>query len=581
MFENWNFSEFIRMMTLMQRQLWSYLVTLFMIAGIYSAHMILLAFINERLLNGAISGDQELLTSAILLTCIVLVLACITSPIVMYLFDLAVHRALTHLKLRLFKKIQKLPVSYLEKGHSGDLISTITNDVNNVEEAYRYHLYLLVEAFLYGIGSTIAMFVLDWRLSMLMVMLGIISAYVTTKYAGPLREIGDKVQASMSDMTIHWVDMVGGFRLLKVFKISSFVLERFGHKNEAIIAHNIEKSRLDSQLKGINYLLSIFSLIGIFVVGSFMAASGEIDFGTVMGIVTLQNGVAFLFLNFGNFFANLQGSLAGSKRIYDILDAESEPERYDIPGIDEGDVTIALRDLSFSYDGREKALQELTFEVRPGQIAALVGPSGSGKSTIIKLLLGFYEPTSGNLSINGRPLSSYTLEELRDLIAYVPQEHFLFEGTIEENIAHGRPGANHGDILRAAKLANAHEFILEMTEGYATLVGERGIRLSGGQRQRIAIARAILRDAPILLLDEATSALDSVSEQLVQDALQTLMKGRTTIAIAHRLQTIEHADVIFVVEKGKIVEKGTHQELLKKKGVYNRLHKIQFVESLT
>ncbi|OPH56178.1 hypothetical protein BC351_28835 [Paenibacillus ferrarius] len=581
MFKNWNFPEFFRMMSLMQRQLWNYLITLFLIAGIYSAHMILLAFINERLLNGAISGDKELLTSAIVLTCVVLALACITSPLAMYLFDLAVHRALTHLKLRLFKKIQELPVSYLEKRHSGDLISTITNDVNSVEQAYRYYLYLLVEAFIYGTGSTIAMFVLDWRLSMLMVVLGIASAYVTTKYAGPLREIGDKVQATMSDMTVQWVDMVGGFRLLKVFKISGFVLERFGQKNEAIVAHNIEKIRLDSQLKGINYLLSIFSLIGVFVVGSFMAASGQIDFGTVMGIVTLQNGVAFLFLNFGNFFTNLQGSLAGSKRIYDILDAESEPERYNIPGTGDGDEAIALRGLDFSYDGRKKALQGLTFDIHPDQMAALVGPSGSGKSTVIKLLLGFYEPTGGNLSINGRPLSAYKLEELRDQIAYVPQEAFLFEGTIEENIAQGRLGATHDDVVRVAKLANAHEFISDMSEGYATRVGERGIRLSGGQRQRIAIARAFLRDAPILLLDEATSALDSASEQLIQEALQTLMKGRTTVAIAHRLKTIEHADVIFVVENGKIVEKGTHQELLKQEGVYNRLHNMQFAESLT
>ncbi|WP_195724520.1 ABC transporter ATP-binding protein [Paenibacillus monticola] len=581
MFKKWNFPEFFRMMSLMQRQLWNYLITLCLIAGIYSAHMILLAFINERLLNGAISGDQELLTSAIVLTCVVLVLACITSPIAMYLFDLAVHRALTHLKLRLFKKIQDLPVSYLEKRHSGDLISAITNDVNSVEQAYRYHLYLLVEAIFYGTGSTIAMFVLDWRLSMLMVVLGMASAYFTTKYAGPLREIGDKVQTAMSDMTVHWVDMVGGFRLLKVFKISGFVLERFGQKNEAIVAHNIERIRLDSQLKGINYLLSIFSLIGVFVVGSFMVASGEIDFGTVMGIVTLQNGVAFLFLNFGNFFTNLQGSLAGSKRIYDILNAESEPDHYNTSGSSKGDEAISLRGLDFSYDGREKVLQGLSFDIRPGQVAALVGPSGSGKSTVIKLLLGFYEPTGGNLSINGRPLSAYTLEELRDQIAYVPQEAFLFEGTIEENIAHGRPDATHDDVVRAVKLANAHEFISDMSQGYATRVGERGIRLSGGQRQRIAIARAILRDAPILLLDEATSALDTASEQLVLEALQTLMKGRTTVAIAHRLKTIEHADVIFVLEKGKIVEKGTHHELLKQEGVYSRLHNIQFAESLT
>jgi ABC-type multidrug transport system fused ATPase/permease subunit len=237
---------------------------------------------------------------------------------------------------------------------------------------------------------------------------------------------------------------------------------------------------------------------------------------------------------------------------------------------------IACEGLTFQYGDGSRALEGVSLRVEKGCSAALVGPSGSGKSTIIKLLMGFYPPGEGRIVVDGKALGSYRLEDLRRIISYVPQDPYLFSGTIAENIGFGRPGASRDDIMEAAKSANAHDFITALPMGYDTEVGEKGTSLSGGQRQRIAIARALLKDAPILLLDEATSALDSESERLVQDALDVLMKGRTTIAVAHRLSTIQNAGVIYVIDEGRVVETGKHEDLVKLGGVYSRLYNLQF-----
>jgi len=247
-------------------------------------------------------------------------------------------------------------------------------------------------------------------------------------------------------------------------------------------------------------------------------------------------------------------------------------------------VMFQMTDISFNYDQSGKSdeeanlgniLEKVNLTVKKGQFVALVGSSGSGKSTLIKILMGLYSVDEGSLIVNGRSLSHYPLEELRNLTAYVPQDAYLFDGSILENISYGKPDASKDEVISAAKLAHAHDFIVEQQEGYDSLVGERGAKLSGGQRQRIAIARALLKDAPILLLDEATSALDSESEAIVQQALETLMQGRTTIAIAHRLSTIQHADEIYVLKNGRVVEQGTHDSLLKQAGVYRELHVLQ------
>jgi ATP-binding cassette, subfamily B, bacterial len=300
------------------------------------------------------------------------------------------------------------------------------------------------------------------------------------------------------------------------------------------------------------------------------------DFGTMLAVINLLNGVVFMFTSLGNFIAQIQGSLGGANRVFELLDEPVEPERYVLKKTEDTAAMVELQDIGFSYNGTDRVLDGVSLSIGKGQMAALVGPSGGGKSTVLKMLLGYYPPQEGNIVVNAKSIGQYSLTELRDMMAYVPQDAYLFDGTVEENIWYGRPKATREEVIAAAEAANAHGFITELPEGYATKVGERGTRLSGGQKQRIAIARALLKNAPILLLDEATSALDSESEQLVQDALNRLMQGRTTIAVAHRLSTIRHADVIYVIEGGEVVEKGNHTELAEGEGLYNRLYELQF-----
>jgi ATP-binding cassette subfamily B protein len=337
--------------------------------------------------------------------------------------------------------------------------------------------------------------------------------------------------------------------------------------------------------------------LGLLGLGLYFYARGELPLGSAWAIVALRGNADFLFAEVGRFVTGVQQSLAAAARVFELLDRQIEPACY-APGAiaactSSSSPKLAFQRVSFRYpeatedtdtegDTRKErsttALQDITLDVSSGQTVALVGPSGSGKSTLVKLLLGFYQEQEGEVLIDGQPARGISLQQLRERMAYVPQEAYLFDGSVEENIRMGQPTASFEDVQAVAIAANAHAFILDQPEGYQTQVGERGAKLSGGQRQRIAIARALLKDAPILLLDEATSALDSESEQLVQDALDTLMRGRTTLAIAHRLSTIEHADVIYVMDQGHIVERGSHRELVAQDGLYTRLHSLQFAK---
>jgi ABC-type multidrug transport system fused ATPase/permease subunit len=368
--------------------------------------------------------------------------------------------------------------------------------------------------------------------------------------------------------TRYFVDIIAGIRVIRMFNIGNTILQKYRNENNIVAEKSLERVHENSQMEGANFLLSAFNLVGVLGIGVFMISSGSTDLGTVVAIIALQSGVAFMFTQVGSFFAQLQSSLAGTKRVFELLDEPIESKRYNVEGVPDSRDMVSLKNINLGYDASGRILNGLDITVKRGQVAALVGASGSGKSTIIKLLMGFYQPESGYISIEGKAMGSYTLEDLRSKIAYVPQDAPVFDGAIEENIRYGKLSATKEEVRAAAKAANAHDFIKEFADGYDTKVGERGTRLSGGQRQRIAIARALLKDAPLLLLDEATSALDSESEQLVQGALNVLMKGRTTIIVAHRLSTIEHADVIYVIDAGKVVECGNHSELLEKKGKY-------------
>jgi ABC-type multidrug transport system fused ATPase/permease subunit len=419
------------------------------------------------------------------------------------------------------------------------------------------------------------MFILDWRISTVLILMNSLSLYINTRFSKPIRTASADIQKNTGVMTENLINLLAGIKIIKLFHVGDIITQRYITSNDENAELSIKRTHLSSMLNGTNYLLSIFNNLGIIVIGSFMVNSNLTTFGTLFAIMNLQRDLNRAFLQVGAYIPQIHDSLASGQRVFEYLDQTVEPEHYTMPPSN-NEAFIQMKEVDFNYENEKRVLQDLNISIEEGQTVALVGPSGGGKSTVIKLLLGFYAPLSGTISVCGKTLGQTTLKDLRDRIAYVPQDAYIFDGTIEENIKYGNENATTEQVIAAAKAANADDFIVQQSDGYHTKVGERGTKLSGGQKQRIAIARAILKDAPILLLDEATSALDSESELLVRQAIDRLMENRTTVVVAHRLSTIQNADAIYFIENGNAVEKGTHQQLLSKGGKYKVLYETQF-----
>ncbi len=497
-----------------------------------------------------------------------------------YLWGATTMRAVAELRQSIFSRLQRLPLGYLEQRHSGDLISVLTNDVTTAEQAFQQDMLNLVNYTLQAVSAVVFMMALDWKLALVVIASGMLPLIINSLFAGPLRKAGEAVQERLGGMSERLADLLAGYQVVRTFNLNEWILARFKRSNRELLDAGMRRVGLESTLEAANAFAGAAIMIP-FAVGAAMVINGQTTFGVLMALIQLNNPIQNFVFSLGGSITRIQASLAAADRILDVLDAPAEPERYGGEGsaparLPSGGELLEFKDVCFGYDGGKDVLQGLSFTVREGQTAAFVGPSGGGKSTIFKLLLGCYPVREGAAFASGRPLNDYLLSELRDQFAYIPQDAYLYSGTIMENIRYGRPGASDEEVIAAAKAAYAHEFISEFPNGYETVVGERGARLSGGQRQRIAIARALLKDAPVLLLDEATSALDSESEEVVQRALGELMRGRTVLIIAHRLSTVENADVIYAIEGGKVVEAGTQAELLEQKGLFYRLHELAF-----
>lgn len=502
----------------------------------------------------------------------------ILTPLFQYLFGKTVKSIMIDFRLFVYQHLERLPVSYFENTHSGDSISRVNSDLGGVETALTENLRLILSLVMTGVYSAIVMFYLDWRFSLALIVMGIFSIYLNARFAKPLRAISTAIQESTAKQMERLMDSIAGTHVSRIFQASEVMINKYKETNEWLAKLSISRSKRNATLNSTNFLLMWINNGGVFIFGSLMIIEGLVTVGTLFSLILLLDHVTNVFRHLGSFWANLQSSLAGATRVFELLDTDLEPERLTSIDDNHDDVRagmIDFREASFSYVDGESTLNGVSFNVKRGDLVALVGPSGGGKSTIVKLILGFYQLREGEIAVDGKRIDHYSLDELRDQIAYVSQDGYLFEGTIEENIRYGQTNATFEEIVEAATAAYAHDFIMEQVDGYKTLVGERGARLSGGQRQRITIARALLKNAPILLLDEATSALDSESEQAVQQGLERLMIGKTTMAIAHRLSTIKQADMILVIDKGSIVEQGTHEELLQIGGVYSRLHVMQ------
>jgi len=591
-------STLVRVMRLLGVRFWPFTLALIIDTAVVAVcYNVAVPFLMRDAIDAAIDAERALLVRALILAAAISLGSIPPIAVTDRIRFVCIERTLSDLRVRLFHHVTALPQREFEAGHSGDLISRATNDLDQIKGIYYSQFWVLVMMPISGIVATVSIFVLDWRLGWVALLLSLARLGTNAAFAKPIRKASALVQSRAGTHTERLLDLLQSIPVVKMFRLERTVHGAYGDANAALTKAVLAKEDLDTVLDTVHVLLYWVGTLGPLGLGLYFYARGELSLGSVSAVVALGQLAGYMFGWIGQLITGIQQSLAAADRVFELLDRATEPDCYAPGAVATAPPTsskLAFHQVSFCYpesatdgdtekDGAEvratTALQKVTLNVPAGQTVALVGPSGSGKSTLIKLLLGLYPEQAGEILIDDRPARAIPLQQLRAMMAYVPQDAYLFDGTIEENIRMGRPAASFEEVQAAAMAANAHAFIEEQPEGYQTRTGEHGAKLSGGQRQRIAIARALLKDAPILLLDEATSALDSESEQLVQDALSTLMRGRTTLAVAHRLSTIQHANTIYVMDQGRIVERGSHHELLSQSGLYARLHNLQFVKT--
>ena len=486
-------------------------------------------------------------------------------------------RVIIDVREAVYRHLQRLSLSYFDRRKTGTVMSNLTNDVTAIQTAIVDNLVTAVTEAVTLVGSLLSMLYLDWKLTLLTLVIVPVVLGITRVFGKRLRVAGHDVQGRIADITSLLQETISGIRVIRSFAREDFEISRFRDENKRNFTAVMRATKLTSMLTPIVEFSAALAITVIIWYGGYSVVTGEITAGALIAFLIYAINLSNPVKRLSQVYGNIQKSLAAADRIFDILDTKSDVEEspHAIP-LEEirGDVEFA--NVGFSYDGEKRALDNFTLAVPAGRTIALVGPSGAGKTTVANLLPRFYDVDTGAIRIDGTDIRDVTFDSLRTQIGMVPQDTTLFNASIRDNILYGRLDADEASVYEAAKAANALEFIDALPQGFDTIVGDRGSALSGGQRQRIAIARAILKDPKILILDEATSALDTKSEQSVQEALDRLMKGRTAFVIAHRLSTIKRADMIAVMQEGRLAELGTHDELMAAGGLYHHLHSVQF-----
>ena len=492
-----------------------------------------------------------------------------------YLSYHVANKVIIDLRQKLYRHLEHLSLDFYGKWHSGEIISRMMNDIATLQTTILTSFTAIVPQTILLIGLLGYIFWLNWRLSLLTFIALPLIVYVIRMFATELRHISERVQQKTADITSHVQETVSQIKSVQSFTMEEAEAAKFKKENDHAFTITMKAVQILSTQTPVIAFLQAIAVVAIVWYGGMEIINGTltlpqlISFATALGIMTDPGSTL------SKSFTIFQQGMASAKRIFELLDAPvsifDKPGAKPLPKIAG---QVELRNVSFAYE-TDPVLENINLSVKPGEMIALVGRTGSGKSTLVNLLPRFWDPRSGQVLIDGVDLRDVTVESLRRQIAVVPQEIALFRGTIRENLAYGRPDASEEQIIAAAKAANAYNFIAELPQGFDTEVGERGAKLSGGEKQRIAIARAILRDPRILILDEATSSLDVETESLLREALEKLMAGRTSFVIAHRLYTVEKASRVVVLDNGRIVEVGTHQELLAKGGLYQYLNEIQ------
>ncbi|ACL70644.1 ABC transporter related [Halothermothrix orenii H 168] len=497
-----------------------------------------------------------------------------------YLVSYVSHKAIRDIRNDLYAHLQNLSLSFFNKNKTGEMISRVTNDVNRLQSAIvngTISVFYQVVVFILGIGY---LFILNPRLTMFLIIVLPAMTYLLSRFNKKIRRVSKNVQMKIADVSDVLQETLSAIRVVKSFCREDYEFKRFSSENEANFRAKVKTAQYGAILTPSIEFLAAMAFTAILWYGGYEVLKGRMDpselitfFLTLLYLTTPLKSLSKL-------SSTIQQALAAAERIFETMDIDThiEKETEKTRALTEVEGKIEFKNVTFGYNENEPVLKNINLTANPGESIALVGPSGAGKTTLVDLIPRFYDPVEGKVLLDGIDIKKINLTSLRENIGIVPQETVLFSGTVYENIAYGNLDATEEEIIRAAKAANAHDFIINFKKGYHTVIGERGVGLSGGQRQRIAIARAILKNPRILIFDEATSALDAESEALVQDALNKLMKNRTTFIIAHRLSTIKNADRIVVISDGEIVDQGTHSELMAKKGLYYNLYQGNFQE---
>ena len=476
----------------------------------------------------------------------------------------------------MYSHIINLNVGFFAGQRKGDIMSRITQDVMVVQYCITNTLQVAFRDPFLIIGFLVLMISISWQLSLFAVVFLPIVGLVIGRVVKRLRHPAMRSQERMGELVSVLDESLSGIKIIKGYNASGFLVEKFKYINTQLSNLLISMARRQQLASPMSEFMGITAVAVILVFGGILVGNGLIKGAGFIAFIAAFSQITRPLRSFIDQFANINQGVAAGERIFAMLDSKSEvqdlPDARDFEGLKD---SIELRDVHFSYDGERDVIDGVTIKVNKGETVALVGASGGGKSTLSELIPRFYDVQAGEVLFDGVNVKEYKQESLRQKMSIVAQETVLFNDSIEGNILMGRPTATHAEVVEASKVANAHNFIMESPEGYTTNIGDRGSKLSGGQRQRISIARAVLKNPEILILDEATSALDTESEKLVQDALTKLLEGRTSIVIAHRLSTIYNADRIYVIDKGKVAEEGTHTELLARNGIYAHLIAMQ------
>lgn len=496
-----------------------------------------------------------------------------------YLLNYLGQRVIADLRLSIQGHLLYLPMRFFKESKVGEIVSRVTNDVTILQAVLTQTPISLLRQIVTIIGGITLMAIMNWQLTLVIFIIIPPMILLAVFFGRHMEKLSTTVQDRLATAISALEESISGIRIVKSFTQEPYEEERFKDRIERTFDTTMERTRIRAAFIPLVSLLGFIAVTGIMWVGGQLVINGALTPGELVAFLFYMIMVAAPLGEFAGVYAQIREAIGAASRIFEILATHSEPEQAAeasrLPPIDG---RVDFHQVCFGYEEDDMVLKDINLTVNPSEVIALVGPSGVGKTTLVNLIPRFFDLTKGSIEIDGHRLKEVTLESLRSQIGLVPQENFLFGGTIGENIAYGNLRASQDEIQSAAEAAYAHNFILELPGGYDTEVGERGVKLSAGQRQRIAIARALLKDPRILILDEATSALDSESEQMVQKALEVLMENRTTFVIAHRLSTIKNADRILVLQMGRIVEAGPHKVLMQKEGIYHRLWALQFPE---